>query len=515
MHGAIDTWPGAGEPPPIETPSPRHIHCGEEITRHVSPVLCERAKAPVNALGARLDDTPAILHVNAPSLAPLRGDLVIMHDRHANAPLPKTLYWRTDARMTTPARTDTHTPRTALTVDAARETILSSLSAVDGWSSVAIRDALDRVLANDVIAPHDVPAHDNSAMDGYALRAGDVDGKGETSLTLVGTALAGKAFSGIVGPGQAVRIMTGAMLPQGADCIVPQEDARADGDRVHIGTRLTTGQHIRRAGEDLAQGTPALRAGKRIGPAELGLLASLGIAEVNVVRRLRVAFFSTGDEIASIGQLLGPGQIYDSNRYTLFGVLKRLGCDAIDMGVIADRPEALESAFRTAAANADVILTSGGVSVGEADFIKDMVNRLGQVDFWRLEIKPGRPMAFGKIDDTWLFGLPGNPVAVMVTYYQFVLDALLTLMGVSPLPDRPTHPARCLSDLRKRPGRREYVRALLRHEGDAWVVAPTGAQGSGVLRSMSDANCFIVLAETQGGVAAGDVVQVQMFEGLM
>ena len=417
--------------------------------------------------------------------------------------------------MTTSEHADAPAPRTALTVDAARESILSRLTAVDGWSSVAIRDALDRVLAADVIAPHDVPAHDNSAMDGYALRTGDVGGTGATALTVVGTALAGTAFSGIVGPGQAVRIMTGAMLPQGADCIVPQEDTRADGDRVHVTGMLKAGQHIRRAGEDLAQGTPALHAGKRIGPAELGLLASLGIAEVKVVRRLRVAFFSTGDEIASIGQPLGPGQIYDSNRYTLFGVLSRLGCDAIDMGVIADRPDALEAAFRTAAANADVILTSGGVSVGEADFIKEMVNRLGHVDFWRLEIKPGRPMAFGKIDDTWLFGLPGNPVAVMVTYYQFVLDALLTLMGVAPLPSRPTHPARCLGDIRKRPGRREFIRAVLRREGESWVVAPTGAQGSGVLRSMSDANCFIVLSETQASVSAGDTVQVQIFEGLM
>ena len=417
--------------------------------------------------------------------------------------------------MTTTARPAANAARTALTVDAARAAIFSSLSAVDGWASVAIRDALDRVLAADVIAPHDVPAHDNSAMDGYALRSGDIDANEATSLAVVGTALAGSAFSGIVGPGQAVRIMTGAMLPQGADCVVPQEDTHSEGERVRLTGKPDVGQHVRRAGEDLAQGAPALRAGKRIGPAELGLLASLGIADVNVVRRLRVAFFSTGDEIASIGQPLAPGQIYDSNRYTLFGVLKRLGCDAIDMGVIADRPDALEAAFRTAAANADVILTSGGVSVGAADFIKGMVNRLGQVDFWRLEIKPGRPMAFGKINDTWLFGLPGNPVAVMVTYYQFVLDALLTLMGVAPLPERPTHPATCLSDIRKRPGRREYIRAVLRRKDGAWVVAPTGAQGSGVLRSMSDANCFIVLAETQAGVGAGDTVEVQMFEGLM
>ena len=407
-------------------------------------------------------------------------------------------------------------PRTALSVEAARHCIQSALRPIDGWAAVAIRDALGRVLTHDVIAPHNVPAHDNSAMDGYAVSAADCASDGDTTLRIVGTAMAGNAFSGLIGPGQAVRIMTGAMLPRGADCVIPQEDAvRADAESVVLRGPLRAGDNIRRAGEDLTHGAPALSAGTRIGPAELGLIASLGIAEVQVRRRLRVAFFSTGDEVASIGHPLAPGQIYDSNRYTLFGALTRLGCELIDMGVIPDRPAALEDAFTRAARNADVILTSGGVSVGEADFIKDMVNRLGQVDFWKLNIKPGRPMAFGCIGDTWMFGLPGNPVAVMVTFYQFVQDALLTLMGVTPLPERPTLPARCLADIRKRPGRREFIRAIVRQQDGDWIVAPTGAQGSGVLRSMADANCFIVLDEDNAGVTAGDAVAVQLFEGII
>jgi molybdopterin molybdotransferase len=406
------------------------------------------------------------------------------------------------------------TPRPALSVEAARQTILEALAPPPGWESASVRAALGRVLARDVIAPCDVPAHDNSAMDGYAVRFADLNPAAETALSVVGSAFAGKAFSGLIGPGQAVRIMTGAVLPRGADCVVVQEVARSGEDQVFIPPGQKAGQNLRRAGEDLAQGSTALAAGKRMGPAELGLVASLGIAEVVVHRRLRVAFFSTGDEIASIGQALAPGQIYDSNRYTLFGVLTRLGCEVLDMGVVPDQPQALEAALREAAGSADVILTSGGVSVGEADFIKELMARMGQVAFWKIDIKPGRPMAFGRIADAWLFGLPGNPVAVMVTFYQFVQDAILKLMGVSPLPHRPLLPARSEAAIRKQPGRREYVRGRLQPAADGWVVDLAGPQGSGVLRSMSDANCFIVLTEAQADVAPGDVVQVQLFEGL-
>ena len=423
--------------------------------------------------------------------------------------------------MNTPSTTSPHTPDSPppspsnLSVARARALILDQLSAVSGWERVAVRDALGRVLAEDVIAPYNVPAHDNSAMDGYAFRYQDVSADTDTRLAVVGTAFAGKPFSGIVSAGQAVRIMTGAPIPQGADTIAPQETTRTDEHGVLIPAGVHAGQHLRKAGEDLTLGGVAIPAGRRCGPAELGLAASLGIAEVSVRRRLRVAFFSTGDELASIGKPLAPGEIYDSNRYTLYGVLTRLGCELIDMGVIRDRPEAIEAAFRDAAENADVILTSGGVSVGEADFIRELVNRMGRVDFWKLAIKPGRPMAFGKVGNAWMFGLPGNPVAVLVTFYQFVRDALLKLEGMHPIPEVVLFGARCADTIRKRPGRREFLRGRLEYVDGQSRVSLTGAQGSGILKSMSDANCFIVLTEECGDVAPGDSVLVQMFDGLI
>jgi molybdopterin molybdotransferase len=400
-----------------------------------------------------------------------------------------------------------------LTLAAARQAIFASLTPVAGWESVSVRDALGRVLHRDVAAPFDVPAHDNSAMDGYAMRAADL-AEGETRLTVVGTALAGSAFSGVVGPGQAVRVMTGAVLPKGADTVAAQEKVHAEGDSVRITGRLRQGHDVRRAGEDLARGKPALLAGKRLGPAELGLLASLGFAEVGVRRRIRVAYFSTGDEIASIGRPLAPGEVYDSNRYTLYGALMRIGVELIDMGVVRDEPEQLERAFAEAAAQADVVLTSGGVSVGEADYVKAMMAKLGEVHFWKIDIKPGRPMAFGRIGNAWLFGMPGNPVAVMVTFYQVVADALLKLAGVSPLPLRDGFRVPCVAAIAKSPRRREFPRGVLFSENGVLKVKPGGNQGSGVLSSMSTANCFIVLGEESGDVAAGDLVEVQPFEGL-
>ncbi len=416
--------------------------------------------------------------------------------------------------MTT-SSADTGNGRSFLPVDEARAAILDGLSPIAGWERVAVRGALGRVLAEDIIAPYNVPAHDNSAMDGYALRADDLAADGETAFAVVGTAFAGRPFSGIVGAGQAVRIMTGASIPQGADTIVVQEIARREHDRVFVPAGQKKGQNLRHAGEDLAEGGVALEAGCRCGPAELGQFASLGLAEVAVRRRLRVAILSTGDEIASIGRPLGPGEVYDSNRYTLFGALSRLGCELLDMGVVPDRPEALEAAFRDASQAADVVITSGGVSVGEADFIREMMARLGEVAFWKLAIKPGRPMAFGRIGDAVLFGLPGNPVAVMVTFYQFVQDALLKLMGVSPLPPVERFPARAGFALRKQPGRVEYLRGRLQRDADGLSVALAGAQGSGVLRSMSEADCFVVLPEDCTAVQIGDTVHVQPFHGLV
>jgi len=410
----------------------------------------------------------------------------------------------------------------SLHVDRARELILGLLAPVTGHERVFVRQALDRVLSDDVISPIDVPAHDNSAMDGWALRFDDLASAGETRLKNIGTAFAGRAFEGKVGAGETVRIMTGAVLPDGVDCVVVQEVTKVEGDAVLIPPGQRRGQNLRRAGEDLQAGRPAIPAGRRLRPAEIGIVASLGLGEVSVRRRVRVAVFSTGDELCSIGTPLAAGAVYDSNRYTLWGMLTRLGCEVIDMGVVRDNPAALEAAFREAATCADAIITSGGVSVGEADFIKQLMAQLGEVAFWKIAMKPGRPMAFGRIQPdgperpgAWLFGLPGNPVAVMVTFYQFVRPAILKLAGLDPVPPVPAFPARCTEVMKKGRGRTEFQRGILFQDKGEWCVRPTGAQGSGVLRSMADADCFIVLEHERETVGAGEMVRVQLMNGLV
>ncbi len=404
----------------------------------------------------------------------------------------------------------------SMPVAKARELIARFLTPVNAIERLNIRAALDRVLAEDVTSPLDVPAHDNSAMDGYAVRFADLKPDGEVTLKIVGAAFAGVPFQGELKSGECVRIMTGGVVPAGCDTIVMQEHAEAKGDSVRIGGGHKQGQNFRHAGEDLKTGQIALKRGLLLRPAEIGLIASLGIGEVGVFRRLRVAFFSTGDELRSIGTPLGAGQIYDSNRYTIHGMLTRLGCDVIDMGVVRDDPKLLEQAFADAAADADVVITSGGVSVGEADFVKDLLARLGEVVFWKIAMKPGRPLAYGRIVNAHFFGLPGNPVSVMVTFYQFVRDALLKLAGRDPLPPLPSFTVPCLNNLKKAPGRTEFQRGVLAQDASGnWSVRVTGEQGSGILSSMSEANCFIILPETQGNVAAGTLVAVQMMEGIV
>ncbi len=403
----------------------------------------------------------------------------------------------------------------ALPVAQVREIVDRVVVPVRAVEQVALRSALGRVLAADIASPIDVPAHDNSAMDGYAVRSADLGAGGPATLRIVGTALAGRPFGGAAAPGEAVRVTTGAMMPAGLDTVVMQEVATVDGERLVVPPGQQAGQHRRLRGEDLAAGKPALLAGRRITPADLGLLASLGCAEVPVRRRLRVAFFSTGDELRSVGQPLEPGTLYDSNRYTLYGMLARLGVDLIDMGVVRDDPASLERAMRSAALNADAVVSSGGVSVGDADFTRQVMARLGEVAFWSVAMRPGRPLAFGRIGTTSYFGLPGNPVAVMITFYFFARDALLRQMGAAPEP-LPFVRARSLSALRKRPGRTEYQRARLVHEPDGGMsVRSFGSQSSSVLRSMSEANCVIVLHHDQGPVAAGDPVDCIAFEGLV
>jgi len=402
----------------------------------------------------------------------------------------------------------------SMPVAKARAFIHQFLDPVSGVLRVPVRSALGRVLAEDIASPVDVPSHRNSAMDGWAVRGADV-AAGEATLTEIGASFAGKPFAGKVAAGQCVRIMTGGVVPEGADTVVMQERAKANGKSITFAAGQKTGQNVREAGEDLKAGSIALKRGRIVRPAELGLIASLGIGEVSVYRPLRVAFFSTGDELKSVGTTLGEGEIYDSNRYTIHGMLTRLGCEVLDMGVVRDDPKLIEQAFARAAASADVVITSGGVSVGEADFVKSMLGKLGEVVFWKIAMKPGRPLAYGKIGSAHFFGLPGNPVSVMVTFYQFVRSALLVLMGADPVEPIPTFRATCTSMLKKAPGRTEFQRAILTQAPDGTLtVRPTGEQGSGILKSMSDANCFIILGDDVGNVAAGTAVEVQLLEGM-
>ncbi|HZR68383.1 MAG TPA: gephyrin-like molybdotransferase Glp [Burkholderiales bacterium] len=406
----------------------------------------------------------------------------------------------------------------ALPVAKANEVIRGFVRPIAETETVPVRDALGRVLAQEIVSPIDVPAHDNSAMDGYAVRNDDLGVHLPVTLTEVGVAYAGKAFAGEVGRGECVRVMTGAVMPRNTDTVIVQEMVGAEGDRITIPPGQEPGQNRRLAGEDLKMGKPALSAGRLLRPADLGLIASLGIDRATVRRRPRVAFFSTGDELVSVGKPLAPGQVYDSNRYTIWGMLTRLGCEAIDLGVVRDDPAKLEAAFRDAADRADAVVTSGGVSVGEADFTKQMMAALGEVVFWKIAMRPGRPMAFGRIAtrgrSAYLFGLPGNPVAVMVTFYHFVRGALLHLAGCTEC-ELPLLRAKSQVAMRKKPGRTEFQRGVLERRAGEWSVRLTGAQGSGILRSMSEANCFVVLGHEQGAVKPGDEVDVMPMDGLV
>ena len=397
----------------------------------------------------------------------------------------------------------------------ANRRIQKDLIAVEEAETLPIRACLGRVLAKDIRSTINVPTATNSAMDGYAIVGADLPKEGLHSLTLIGESFAGRPFHGSVGKGECVRIMTGAVMPEGTDTVVMQEHVQADGHTIQISNRTQHGANVREAGEDIQQGQTVLTAGTEITPAELGLVASLGIADIEVFRKLRVAFFSTGDELRSIGQELEDGCIYDSNRYTLYGMLHRLGVEIIDLGVAEDKQETIENSLQEAASQADVILTSGGVSVGEADYVKQSLEQLGEINFWKIAMKPGRPVTFGKIQNAWFFGLPGNPVSVMVGFYQFVQPALKLLMGASnhlPIIMQVT----CASKLKKRPGRMEYQRGVVyQNENGEFVVEKTGQQGSGILRSMSMANCFIILPTESEGIKPGDSVKIQPFFGLV
>ena len=391
----------------------------------------------------------------------------------------------------------------SMPVDKARDFISKVLTPITTTERLQIRAALGRVIAEDIVSPLDVPGHDNSAMDGWAYRHADLVEGDVTVMKRVGTSYAGKPYLGAVGKGECARIFTGAVMPTGCDTVAMQERVTEDATGVHIPNDLKIGQNRRFRGEDLKTGALAVKCGSLVGPATVGLLASLGVAEVSVYRKLRVAFFSTGDELKSIGSTLGPGEIYDSNRYTIYSMLERAGCQPIDLGNFVDSPEAIRAGFQAASTNADVVITSGGVSVGEADFIKQMLDELGEVLFWKIAMKPGRPMAYGKIGGAHFFGLPGNPVAVMVTFYQFVRSALATLQGRTDYMLPPTVKATLVNKIKKMPGRTEFQRGVLTLGANGCEVRTTGDQGSGILSSMTQANCFVVLATEVGGVEPG------------
>ena len=407
-----------------------------------------------------------------------------------------------------------------ITVEDARRAIAAALVPVEGHEALPLQAAAGRVLAADLASPIDVPAHDNSAMDGYAFDGAGLSGDAPTLLTPIATVYAGAPYEGRLAPGECVRIMTGAVMPEGLDTVVPQELCQqANGQVLVAPGTLQRGENRRRRGEDLAVGRTALTAGRVLRPADLGLLASLGLATVTVRRRLRVALFSTGNEVQEPGEPLRAGCIYDSNRTSLAAALQRLGMEVLDLGLVRDDPDALQATLQQALREADAVVTSGGVSAGDADYTREVLARMGEVAFWKVAMRPGRPFAFGALEAAgrraWLFALPGNPVAALVTFYACAREGLLRLAGAAPEP-LPVLQARCETAIRKRPGRTEFQRGIVAPGADGlWQVRLTGSQGAGVLRSMSEANCLVVLGHEQGPVAAGEPVAVWLFDGLV
>ena len=404
----------------------------------------------------------------------------------------------------------------SMSVAKARLYIRDYLNPITESELIDLLSSLGRVLATDILSPANVPNYDNSAMDGYAFNADDIKLNASTELTIIATVFAGKAFDGTLAAGECVRIMTGGAMPKGADTVIMQERVQCEANIIRFTEAPKRTMNVRYAGEDLKLGQVVLTSGHLMRAADLGLFASLGIAKIPVYRKLKVAFFSTGDELASVGQSLETGQVYDSNRYTLHGMLTRMGVEVIDMGAIPDNPDLLQSTLLTASQIADVVISSGGVSVGEADYMKLLLTKHGQVVFWKIAMKPGRPLAYGKVGNAHYFGLPGNPVAVMVTFYQFVREAMLVLMGQPQPTQLPVFNVECTENIKKMTGRTEFQRGVLFADKDEiWKVKPTGAQGSAILSSMSLANCFIVLDEATGNLSAGALVQVQVLDGLV
>ncbi|WP_413664030.1 molybdopterin molybdotransferase MoeA [Microbulbifer sp. CNSA002] len=392
-------------------------------------------------------------------------------------------------------------------IESAREKLLEALSPISGTETLPLAQAAGRVLAEDVISTVNLPPCDNSAMDGYALRFEDL--ASGLPLELIGKSFAGAPFDGVVNPGTCVRIMTGAAVPAGADTVVMQENVDAQGESIRINCEVRTGDHIRRCGEDVAEGASLLKAGELISVPHIALLAAAGVGVVKVVRKPIVALFSTGDELRQPGEALGKGDIYDSNRIALLSALDQLDLDILDLGILPDNKQAITNALQRASEEADAIITSGGVSVGEADYTREVLEELGEIGFWKVAMKPGKPFAFGFLQGTPFFGLPGNPVSALVTFYQLAVPALSVMKG-----DQWTGPqtlqAKLLKPLKKKPGRTDFQRGVYRSdENGILVVEPVGTQGSHILSGLAAANCFIVLARESGSVAAGEQVVIE------
>lgn len=399
-----------------------------------------------------------------------------------------------------------------ISVAIALQQIEQHIHPIQIFEQVMLVTALNRVLAKPICAPINVPPYTNSAMDGYAVRSIDIVPKTETHLTIIGTSLAGKPYTQSVPAGCCVRIFTGAFLPADTDMVIMQEQVTVQTNTISFKVEPCAEQHIRKIGEDVKRGQLILSEGKKLSPADIGLLAALGINEVTVTRPLQIALFSTGDELCPLGETLQFGQIYDSNRYILHSLLTQLGVIVIDMGIIPDDQQAITQAL-LAATVYDAIITSGGVSVGEADYVTTVLAKIGEINFWKIAMKPGRPLAFGKIQNTLFFGLPGNPVSVMATFYQLVQPALQRFMGQEQTTQlRLTVP--CLSPLEKSPGRLEFQRGILKTDAQGQlVVYSAGQQDSNILSAMSQANCFIILPTDSGPISVGETVVVEPLKG--
>lgn len=409
--------------------------------------------------------------------------------------------------------TESHTS-SLISLQEALDKLLATPAAITGTETVALTDAAGRITAAPVISPINVPPFDNSAMDGYGLRLADWNGK--TALPVTGRALAGVPFKGELPAGHCVRIMTGAPVPAGVDTVVMQEEAVVSDAGITFTADITRGQNIRLTGEDITQGSEVFPAGTKLAAAQLPMVASLGLAQITVMHKLKVAVFSTGDELQAVGQPLGDGQIYDTNRFAVSLMLEKLGCDVIDLGVIPDDPAVLRDIFEKADALADLVISSGGVSVGEADYTKQILDDIGKINFWKLAIKPGKPFAFGKLDNAWFCGLPGNPVSTTVTFYELVQPLIARLSGFSQWQPPMRIKAIAATPLKKSSGRLDFQRGIAQvNEQGQLMVKTTGDQGSHIFSSFSLANCFIVLERERGAVKAGEIVDIEFFNHLM